>query len=566
MFTSGFFNSVNSDRKYNAEQMSAIFDGLITDGIFDTIGDHFQVTPGNDLTVSVGTGRAWLNQTWSYNDSLYPLQLSAASPTLARKDLICIKVDKSNAVRANSIVLIEGTPASTPVEPTVTDDTTNGIYYHKLAAVTVPAGATSISAANIQNYIGLSTGTPYVTGIIETTAVDELWSQWDGEFNDWWENTIKPIINTETVTRLQNNIDHITPKETTMNLYGFSHLDPPPSGKTYQEYSTDAILNQISSLLNRYGEEINHRMTYNDYENLFNVPMQEDIVSTSTVNYTTTSTDMGTSTSAGRIETINPTMYTTSRYGYIIFGESYTIENGVLKLVSTTVKTFSYNKYGTDSYGWGVSSAYGTYYIKGSLGTGYSSESAALSAGESIKDSISGTTVYKGGGSGYRINITPDTNDGDNTSTAYVYVTSTSSYPGKIIRISSYTTTGYGIAKQKLSADAYTASELTGNSYTLPNIGKALTKVFVTSSSFSSTSTTFSCPFLPLFIAVLASTTSGRYNVNFCAFIDEYRAYDQGSSSGSTYVTATYSASTHMVSLTFSSSITYGGKFYCFGI
>lgn len=250
MFTSGFFNSVNSDRRYNAEQMSAIFDGLISNGIFDTIGDHFQVSPGDGLTVTVGTGRAWLNQTWSYNDSLYPLALSAASPSLSRKDLVCIKVDKSNAVRANSIVLIEGTPASSPVEPTVTDDATNGIYYHKLAAVTVPAGATSISAANIYNYIGLSTGTPYVTGIVSTTAVDELWSQWDGEFNDWWENTIKPVINTETVTQLQNNIDHITPKEATMNLYGFSHINPPPSGKTYQEYSTDAILNQISSLLN----------------------------------------------------------------------------------------------------------------------------------------------------------------------------------------------------------------------------------------------------------------------------------------------------------------------------
>ena len=265
MFTSGFFNSVNGDRKYNAEQMSAIFDGLITDGIFDTVGDHFQVTPGDGLSVSVGTGRAWLNQTWSYNDSLYPIELTAASPTLGRKDLICLKVDKSTSNRTNSIALIEGTPASTPTEPTVSDDSTNGIYYHKLAAVTVPAGATSISAANIQNYIGLSTGTPYVTGIIETTAVDELWSQWDGEFNDWWENTIKPIINTETVTRLQNNIDHITPKEATMNLYGFSHINPPPSGKTYQEYSTDAILNQINSLLNNINTAVAGKQPIGNY-------------------------------------------------------------------------------------------------------------------------------------------------------------------------------------------------------------------------------------------------------------------------------------------------------------
>ena len=47
-FTCGFFNSENGDRKYNAEQMSAIFDGIIADGVFTTIGDH--------LAVSAGTG------------------------------------------------------------------------------------------------------------------------------------------------------------------------------------------------------------------------------------------------------------------------------------------------------------------------------------------------------------------------------------------------------------------------------------------------------------------------------------------------------------------------------
>ena len=31
--SSGFFNSLNGDRKYNAAQMSAIFDGLIIDGV-----------------------------------------------------------------------------------------------------------------------------------------------------------------------------------------------------------------------------------------------------------------------------------------------------------------------------------------------------------------------------------------------------------------------------------------------------------------------------------------------------------------------------------------------------
>lgn len=36
-FTFGFYNSLNGDRKYNAEQVSSIFDGLISDGVYDTM-------------------------------------------------------------------------------------------------------------------------------------------------------------------------------------------------------------------------------------------------------------------------------------------------------------------------------------------------------------------------------------------------------------------------------------------------------------------------------------------------------------------------------------------------
>ena len=39
--TSGFYNSYNGDRRYNAEQMSAIFDGIINDGVFSNIADAF---------------------------------------------------------------------------------------------------------------------------------------------------------------------------------------------------------------------------------------------------------------------------------------------------------------------------------------------------------------------------------------------------------------------------------------------------------------------------------------------------------------------------------------------
>lgn len=35
--TYGFFNSVNGDRKYNADQMSSYFEGLVTDPEYQCI-------------------------------------------------------------------------------------------------------------------------------------------------------------------------------------------------------------------------------------------------------------------------------------------------------------------------------------------------------------------------------------------------------------------------------------------------------------------------------------------------------------------------------------------------
>ena len=57
-FTYGFFNSLNGDRKYTAEQLSSIFDGLITDGVFDSIGDILATVPGSGMQVIVKSGKA----------------------------------------------------------------------------------------------------------------------------------------------------------------------------------------------------------------------------------------------------------------------------------------------------------------------------------------------------------------------------------------------------------------------------------------------------------------------------------------------------------------------------
>ena len=101
--TYGFYNSLNGDRRYDAIQITNIFNGLISDGIFATIGTCFVVKADVGIDVTVGIGRAWFNSTWTLNDSILPLTAPVSDVLLERIDAVVIEVNKSEAVRANSI-------------------------------------------------------------------------------------------------------------------------------------------------------------------------------------------------------------------------------------------------------------------------------------------------------------------------------------------------------------------------------------------------------------------------------------------------------------------------------
>ena len=63
--TYGFYDSLNHDRLYNAQQMSAIFDGIINDGVFMSVGNQFHTVAGTGMQVIVKSGRAWFDSTLS---------------------------------------------------------------------------------------------------------------------------------------------------------------------------------------------------------------------------------------------------------------------------------------------------------------------------------------------------------------------------------------------------------------------------------------------------------------------------------------------------------------------
>lgn len=180
--TFGFYNSLAGDRTYDAIQMSSIFDGIIKDGVFASIGTAFVVKATDSLTVNVGIGRAWFNHTWTLNDSILPMDAPVSEILQDRIDAVVLEVDASEAVRANSIKFVKGVPSTAPSRPTLINAGT--VHQYPLCYITRPAGSTIITQAQIENRIG-SVETPFITGILQTINLSELLGQWEAELDQF---------------------------------------------------------------------------------------------------------------------------------------------------------------------------------------------------------------------------------------------------------------------------------------------------------------------------------------------------------------------------------------------
>lgn len=206
--TSGFFNSQNHDRLYDAEQLSSIFDGVILDGVYQGYGDAFQVVPYEDAdnTVIVKTGRAWFDHTWILNDSDFSIAIAPPNSALDRYDAIVLDIDKTLSVRKNEIKYIQGQYSSSPEYPTLIKSELHNQY--PICYIQVLRGQSApIEPQYIINKVGTS-DCPLVTGVLETMDSDMFTQQMEGKFNDWFEG-IKSSLEGDIALNLQNQITEL---------------------------------------------------------------------------------------------------------------------------------------------------------------------------------------------------------------------------------------------------------------------------------------------------------------------------------------------------------------------
>lgn len=130
---------------------------------------------GANMSVDVAAGSALVTGDdsssqgvyYGYNDATYNIAISASDPTNPRKDIIGVQVrDQEYAGSSNDarLVVVTGTPAASPVDPTLPNN------FLSLARVNVAALATSITNANITDLrtrVGAAMG---VLGYAQVTA------------------------------------------------------------------------------------------------------------------------------------------------------------------------------------------------------------------------------------------------------------------------------------------------------------------------------------------------------------------------------------------------------------
>lgn len=208
-FSSGFFNSKGLDRTYTAEDFTSYLSSLICNGILDSYGDCFSVTANGDLTVTIGSGKAWINGHYFINDASHTLDLSQyVDESLSKYLIIGIYCDTSDSVRKCDMEVKAGTAATSPTIPVFANSKKR--TYLTLASIYLRAGTAEIKQSNISDYRELSTRCGYVKCILGKCKVTDMLSQL-AEITEQMKNYNTTVLQlTNQVAELTGKVDEIT--------------------------------------------------------------------------------------------------------------------------------------------------------------------------------------------------------------------------------------------------------------------------------------------------------------------------------------------------------------------
>lgn len=244
MISYGFFNSIDGDRKYNADTMSNYFRGMVSDGVFESVGNAMLVTAGTGMSVNVGTGKMLIDSRWLNNDASYTLQITAADSVLNRITAIVARLDYEN--RLMEIVAKDGTPATDPSVPALTN--TASIKEKMLAYIYVKKGATGLTQTDITDTRINTEVCGFVTGLITQVDTTQLFLQWQTAYEQFYQSFVSWF---DTLTQTLNVNTYIKQYEKVVSgsASSISTIELDMEGYTYEaEDVIDVFVNGLKAV------------------------------------------------------------------------------------------------------------------------------------------------------------------------------------------------------------------------------------------------------------------------------------------------------------------------------
>lgn len=211
--TSGFFNSTNRDRLYNATDFGRFFEGIVTDGVLKDFEDGLEVANLSSLGFQVKPGKAMFNGIWMVSTDLVTLS-PAAVVTQGSYGIFAVVAEVNYTTREAGIKLISTAdiPSSTTLangvqnvlKPLLRNDVTrySGIHQYVMAVGTRNTAATTFSNFAFLTGQTLASSSPYysIRGFIAPYAKAISYEGTIPDPFDYANATNKPSINGVTLS------------------------------------------------------------------------------------------------------------------------------------------------------------------------------------------------------------------------------------------------------------------------------------------------------------------------------------------------------------------------------
>lgn len=210
-----FFNSSNSDRRYNAESFETWLKPFFVSGVF-TGGLQVQAQDTPDMTVKVTAGYANLDGKPARWPSDNNVTIQPASGVYDRIDTIVLR--RNNTDRTISIEVVTGTAS---LNPTPTPPTRNGdIFELVIAQIRVEMGVTEILGSRITDTRPDTDLCGYVVAAVQTPDFSELFEQFESQAEEFfdtqseefmtWFDAMKDQLSEDAAGHLQEEIDDLS--------------------------------------------------------------------------------------------------------------------------------------------------------------------------------------------------------------------------------------------------------------------------------------------------------------------------------------------------------------------